>query len=171
MEGIGGVFPGSRLREIRNAQDVLTHTEEKVYDIFWGNKDQSRDREQIVRKGYDAAAKEARITKRNIVNIIHRLIDKGFLEVVAPPVVYGGRAPATYKVLSHNAVRENQKRSGRQWVIRVGSGVGYASRVEVENREVGSAMAGPDAGISAGLPKASRSRKNDRTRAVEGAES
>ena len=135
VEGIGGVFPGSRLREICNAQDVLTHTEEKVYDIFWGNEGESHDRERIVRKGYAAAAKEARITKRNIVNIIHRLIDKGFMEVVAPPVVYGGRAPATYRVLSYAAARENQKRSGRKWVIRTGSGIGYACRVEVENGE------------------------------------
>ena len=129
-EGIGGVFPGSRLHEIRSAGDVLTITEEKVYDVFWGNKEPSGDRERIVKKGYDLVAKEARVTKRNIVNIIHRLIYKGFLEVVAPPVVYGRRAPATYRVLSYTTVRENQKQKGRNWVIHVGNGVGYASKIE-----------------------------------------
>jgi hypothetical protein len=134
-KGIGGAFPGSRLREIRNAQDVLTPTEEKVYEVFWGSKDPSHDRERIVTKGYDAAAKEARITKRNIVNIVHRLLDKGFLELVAPPVVYGRRTPATYRVLSYPVVRENQKRNGHEWVIRVGSGVGYACKIEPGARE------------------------------------
>ena len=108
----------------------MTHTEEKVYGVFWGNKEPSGDRERIVKKGYDLAAKEARVTKRNIVNIIHRLVNKGFLEVVAPPVVYGRRAPATYRVLSYTAVRENQKQKGRNWVIHVGNGVSYASKIE-----------------------------------------
>src|SRR5581483_4817986 len=39
-EGIGGVFPSSRRRPIRQAQDVLTHAEEAVYDVLWGKKDQ-----------------------------------------------------------------------------------------------------------------------------------
>ena len=130
-EGIGGVFPGSRLREIRNARDVLTITEERVYDLFWGNKEPSSDRERIVKKGYDVAAKEARVTKRNIVNIVHRLINKGFLELVAPPVVYGRKIPATYRILSFTVVRENQKRRGRNWIIHVGNGIGYACKIEI----------------------------------------
>ena len=130
VEGIGGVFLSSRLRRIQTAQDVLNDTEEKVYDVFWGNEGSSSDQERIVTKGYDKAAKEAQVTKRNIVNIIHRLIDKGFLEVVAPPIVYGQRQAATYRVLSYAAVRENQERRGRHWVIHVGSGIGYASRIE-----------------------------------------
>jgi hypothetical protein len=153
-EGIGGFFPGSRLREIRNAQDVLTHTEEKVYDVFWGNKDPSPDRERIVRKGYDIAAKETRVTKRNIVNIVQRLISKGFLELVAPPAVYGQRRPATYRVLSYAAVRENQKRRGREWVIHVGSGIGYACSIEVATSDVDPAKAASDAAMSAGGPTA-----------------
>ena len=120
------------MHEIRSAGDALTITEERVYDVFWGNKEPSGDRERMVKKGYDLLAKEARVTKRNIVNIIHRLISKGFLEVVAPPVIYGRRAPVTYKVLSYEAVRENQKRKGRNWVIHVGTGIGYASKIEGE---------------------------------------
>jgi len=128
-EGIGGVFPGSRLREIRNARDVLTITEERVYEVFWGNKEPSGDPERVVKKGYDVAAKEARVTKRNVVNIVHRLISKGFLEVVAPPVVYGRKTPATYRILSFAVVRENQKRSGRNWTIHVGNGIAYACKI------------------------------------------
>ena len=128
-ESIGGVFPISRLREIRDAQDVLTHTEKGVYAVFWGSNDFSNDRERIVRKGYDVVAKEARITKRNIAKIIRRLINKGFLELVAPPVVYGQRTPATYRVISCAAVREDQKRTGREWVIRTGRGISYARKL------------------------------------------
>jgi hypothetical protein len=129
-EGIGGVFSGPRLREIRSAEDVLTHTEEKVYDVFWGDKDPSTDRERIVKKGYGQVAKEAKVTKRNIVNIVQRLISKGFLELVAPPAMFGQRRAATYRVLSYLAVRENQRRRGQNWVIYVGSGIGYARRIE-----------------------------------------
>jgi hypothetical protein len=134
-ESIGGVFPSSRLREIRDAQDVLTHTEKRVYDVFWGSNDFSDDRERIVRKGYDVAAKEARVTKRNIAKIVQRLINKGFLELVAPPVVYGQRTPATYRVISFAAVREDQERKGREWVIRTGRGIGYARKLVGHERQ------------------------------------
>jgi hypothetical protein len=130
-ESIGGVFPSSRLREIREAQDVLTHTEKRVADVFWGASDLSNDGQRIVRKGYDTTAKEARVTKRNIAKIVQRLITKGFLELVAPPVVYGQRMPATYRVIGYAAVRENQKRQGREWVIHIGRGIGYARRLVV----------------------------------------
>jgi hypothetical protein len=78
------------------------------------------------------ASKQARVTKRNVVNIIHRLIDKGFLEVVSPAVVHGRRAPATYRVLSYTAVRENQRRKGQDWVIHVGNGIDYACKLEAQ---------------------------------------
>jgi len=149
------------LREIKNAQDVLTHTEEKVYDVFWGNKDEPHDRERIVRKGYDVVAREARVTKRNIVNIVRRLINKGFLELVAPPVVYGRRAAATYRVLSYATVRENQRRNGREWVIRVGTGIGYACKIEVEGAEVNAVEFASGAGVRIGGAAASRRRRND----------
>jgi hypothetical protein len=134
-ESIGGVFPSSRLREIREAQDVLTHTEKRVYAVFWGSNDVSNDGERIVRKGYDTAAKEARVTKRNIAKIVQRLITKGFLELVAPPVVYGQRMPATYRVISCAAVREDQKRKGRDWVIRTGRGINYARKLVTHNQQ------------------------------------
>ena len=137
-ETLGGVFPGSRLREIREAQDVLTHAEKRVYYVFWGSDDPSNDRERIVRKGYDAAAKEARITKRNIAKIVQRLISKGFLELVAPPVVYGQRTAATYRVIACATVREDQKRRGREWVIHTGRGIGYARRLAVSDQQASS---------------------------------
>jgi hypothetical protein len=134
-ETLGGVFPGSRLREIREAQDVLTHTEKRVYEVFWGSNNLSNDGERIVRKGYDTAAKEARITKRNIANIVQRLINKGFLELVTPPVIYGQRMPAVYRVISCAAVREDQKRKGRDWVIRTGRGISYARKLVGDNQQ------------------------------------
>jgi hypothetical protein len=128
-EGIGGAFPASRLRQIHDAQDALTATEQRVYDVLWGTKNAPTDRERIVTKGYDTTAKEARVTKRNIANIIHRLVSKGFLEVLAPPIVHGQRAPTTYKVLGYAAVLEDQKRKGRDWIIHTGRGIGYANRI------------------------------------------
>jgi hypothetical protein len=128
-EGIGGVFPASRVREIRDAPDALTQTEKRVYDVFWGSKHPSPDRERIVKKGYDRAAKEAGVTKRNIAHIIQRLIDKGFLQLVAPPIIHGQRIPTTYRVLGYPAVREDQRRKKRNWVIRTGSGISYARRI------------------------------------------
>jgi hypothetical protein len=101
------------LRKIRDVQDVLTHTEKRVYEVFGGSNDRSKGRERIVRKGYDVPAREARVTKRNIAKIVQRLINKGFLEPVAPPVVYGQRTPTTYGVIGCAAVREDQKRKGK----------------------------------------------------------
>jgi hypothetical protein len=128
-EGIGGVFPASRLREIHDAQDALTATEQRVYDALWETKNAPTDRERIVTKGYDTVAKEARVAKRNIANIVQRLISKGFLEVLAPAIIHGQRAPTTYKVLGYAAVREDQKRKGRDWIIHTGRGIGYAHRI------------------------------------------
>jgi hypothetical protein len=106
-----------------------------VYEVFWGSNDLSNEGERIVRKGYDAAAKEARITKRNIAKIVQRLINKGFLELVAPPVVYGQRMPTVYRVISCAAVREDQKRKGRDWVIRTGRGISYARKLVTHNQQ------------------------------------
>jgi hypothetical protein len=130
-EWIGGVFSSSRLREIRDADDVLTSTEKRVYAVLWGSNNLSSDRERIVCKGYDVAAREARVTKRNIAKIVQRLINKGFLELVAAPTVYGQRVPATYRVIGYAAVREDQKKKGREWVIHTGRGISYARRVQV----------------------------------------
>ena len=134
-ESTGGVFPSSRLREIREAQDVLTQTEKRVYAVFWGSNDLSNDGERIVSKGYDRAAKEARVTKRNIAKIVQRLINKGFLELVAPPVIYGQRTPATYRVISWAVVREDQRRKGRNWVICTGRGISYARKLGTHNQQ------------------------------------
>jgi hypothetical protein len=131
VEQIGGIFASSRLRRIHDAQDVLTPTEKRVYEVFWGSGDLLDERQRIVRKGYDMAAREARVTKRNIAKIVQRLISKGFLELVSPPVVYGQRTPATYRVIGCAAVREDQKRRGREWVIHTGRGIGYARELVV----------------------------------------
>ena len=84
-ESIGGVFPSSRLREIREAEDVLTYTEKRVYTVFWGSNDLSNDGERIVRKGYDTAAKEARVTKRILPRSSSVSSVKGFLNWLLRP--------------------------------------------------------------------------------------
>ncbi len=124
-EGIGGVFPPSRRRPIRQAQDVLTHAEEAVYDVLWGKKDQTRDRDRLTAIGYDRLAKAARITKRNVQNILTRLEAKGFIQTATPPDLFH-RIPTTYRVLGYAAVLEFQRRHGWRWYIRTGNGIGYA---------------------------------------------
>jgi hypothetical protein len=120
------INPRWRVREIRKAQDALTLKEKRVYEALWGNKDQSHDRERVVMKGYDTVANESLVAKRNVVNVIHRLIEKGFVQLVAPPTIFwGSRTPTTYKVLSYAAAREHQKRRGREYVTRLGTGIFY----------------------------------------------
>ena len=127
-EGIGGVFPASRRRMIRQAQDVLTHAEEAVYDVLWGKKDQTRDRDRQTAMGYDRLAKAARVTKRNVQNILARLEAKGFIQTVTPPDLFH-RIPTTYRVLGYSAVLDLQRRQGWRWYIRTGNGIGYARQI------------------------------------------
>jgi DNA-binding MarR family transcriptional regulator len=48
-------------------------------------KDQSRDRERLTSMGYETISRAARVSKRNAAAIVQRLIQKGFIEVSAPP--------------------------------------------------------------------------------------
>jgi hypothetical protein len=76
--------------------------------------------------GYDAIAKAARVSKRNAAAIVQRLIQKGFLEISAPPLTFGARQATVYRVFGYAAVREDQRRRNRVWTIRTGNGIGYA---------------------------------------------
>lgn len=152
-EGIGGLFPASRLRPIRLAQDVLTHSEEAVYDVLWNRKNHTPDRERTVRIGYGTIAKQSRVTKRNVVNIVQRLREKGFIEELQEPD-YAHAIGATYRVFGYGAILEDQRRRGRTHFIRTGNGIGYA--VPIGLPVVAGSASPVDAGLAttvdAGIP-------------------
>ncbi len=124
-EGKEGVFPSSRIRRILRAQDALTHTEESVYNVLWGPKNQTKELVRYTSFGYDVLAKAARVTKMNAKHIIERLIYKGFVQVHALPDVLR-RIPTQYAVCSYRAALENMARRNRQFVVRTGNGVLFA---------------------------------------------
>jgi hypothetical protein len=115
-----------------------------VYDALWGVKDQSRDRERLTSMGYETISRAARVSKRNAAAIVQRLIQKGFIEVSAPPVTFGARQATVYRVFGYAAVREDQRRKNRVWTIRTGNGIGYARPLAIR--------LDPAATVDAGLP-------------------
>ncbi len=124
----GEIFTAKRARRIQRAQDALTHAEETVYDALWGTRTAGTDRERLVRIGYDRLAALARVNEKSARLIIPRLIEKGFVEIHAPADP-NRRLGTEYRVFSYGAVLDNQRRRGRQWVLRSGNGVFYVRPV------------------------------------------
>jgi len=123
-EGNAGVFPHSRVRRILRAEDVLTRTEQAVYDILWGPQD-GADRERLSSAGYDVLARQAGVTKMNAKRILERLIDKGFLKVESLPDTLR-RIPTRYRVYSYAAALDHMARRQRTHVVRTGNGILFA---------------------------------------------
>jgi len=124
-EGNEGFYPTSRVRRIILAQDALTHSEESVYDVLWGPKNQSKDSCRSCSIGYEGIARAARVTKMNAKHIIERLIYKGFVrvEILADTL---RRIPTKYLVFSYRFALDNMTRSNRLYVVRTGNGVLFA---------------------------------------------
>ena len=125
-EGASGVFTSSRISRIQQAQDALTHREEKVYDILWGVK--SVEISRLSQIGYTELARRARVDRRTVIRLVERLIDKGYISVAK------GADPRTitatvYRVLSYGSVLKFQKETGRLWILKTGTGVFYARRL------------------------------------------
>jgi hypothetical protein len=160
IEGIGGVFPASRLRRIERAQDVLTHVEESVYDVLWGVKDHSRDWTRQTAMGYEEIARKARASTRGVVDIIQRLIQKGFLAITHEPITFGQRRPTEYRVFSYAAVREHQRAHNRVWTIRTGNGIGYAQPLQLAGLPASTIEPAPASTVEAGKPSTVDSAKH-----------
>jgi hypothetical protein len=126
-EGNAGVFPDSRVRQIVHARDVLTRTEQAVYDVLWGPAEPD-DRERLASGGYDVVARQAGVTKMNAKRIIERLIDKGFLMVEALPDTLR-RIPTRYRIFSYTAALEHMVGCRRSHVVRTGNGILFAHRL------------------------------------------
>jgi DNA-binding MarR family transcriptional regulator len=128
-ESAAGIFTGSRVRRINNAQDALTHVEEAVYDALWGVKKKGEpETDRLAQMGYAELSGRSRVSKRTIQSVIDRLIDKGFIEIHEPADI-SSRKPTVYRVLSYGAVLKRTRETGRSWVVRTGRGVFYAHRL------------------------------------------
>jgi hypothetical protein len=128
IEEDGRFFPATRGRRIERAQDALSRPEEAVYDFLWQPALTTRDSSRLISMGYDRIATATKISKRNVRHIIQRLIAKGFIAIEGE-ADSGQRKGTVYRVFSYNAVREEQLRRGRNWVVRTGNGVFYAKRI------------------------------------------
>lgn len=102
--------------------------------------------------GYEEIARRARASKRGVVDIIQRLIHKGFIEIISQPVTSGERRPTGYRVFSYAAVRKGQGAHNRIWTIRTGNGIGYAKPISVEVGEPSTVEAASASTVDAGKP-------------------
>lgn len=118
----------NRIHRIRYAQDALNPYEEKLFDILWGlpKKPAGGETSRVCRKGYADLERESKLCKRALLGIITRLIEKGFLELIAQ---YDKRQPKAYRVFCYTTVLEYQKRNGLEWFVKVGRGISYAARI------------------------------------------
>ncbi len=129
-EQIGALFPASRVRRIRLAQDALSHVEEKVYDLLWGVKNQSKDAFRFADFSLQRIANEARINIKTVRELLPRLIDKGFIAVEREADVRRN-LPTRYRVWSYSEILAQQQKRNRLWVVKTGKGVFYARPVSV----------------------------------------
>jgi predicted transcriptional regulator len=129
----GEIVPGSRVKRIRLAQDVLSPAEESVYDTLWGVKSaaafkEERESYRIVQAGYDYLMKRTRLSKKTIQRIVDRLIDKSFIAIEKPADIYL-RSSTVYRVFAYRAVLERQAQRGRLHVAKIGPGFVYVREV------------------------------------------
>jgi hypothetical protein len=108
------------------AQDALSRTEEAVYDILWGPKNQTGDRNRLVTMGQSELSREARLTPKNAKLAIERLISKGFVEIAVPANSMQKRQATQYRVFSYAAALERMRARERTHVVRIVSGVFFA---------------------------------------------
>ena len=127
-ENLGTLFEATRVRRITLAQDALSLTEEKVYDILWGPRNLRRDEYRLIHYSLQRLSHDARINIKTVRELMPRLTDKGFIDIEceADP----RRNTATlYRVWSYTSVLQRQRQRNRQYVVKTGKGVFYASPV------------------------------------------
>jgi hypothetical protein len=135
------VFPATRVRRIVLAQDALTHAEESVYDVLWGQKNMNRDSHRFASLSYEAISKAARVTKTNAKGIVERLIYKGFLQVEVPADMLH-RIPTKYRVFSYRTALDNMTAADHLYVVKTGNGVIFV-------HPLGIVLAGPKSTVIA----------------------
>lgn len=148
-EHLGLLFPASRVKRIRLAQDALSHVEEKVYDLLWGVKNQSRDPYRIAEYSLQRIAHDGRLNIKTVRELLPRLVDKGFISVEREADVRRNK-PTQYRVLSYSEVLADQRQRKRFWVVKTGKGVFYAHPVSVGVSITEEALAPEPMGLDSG---------------------
>jgi hypothetical protein len=78
--------------------------------------------------GYAELAAKSRVSKRTIQSVVGRLMDKRFITIVKGADIYHRKA-AVYQVRGYAAAIAAQRREGKTWVLRTGTGVFFAHRL------------------------------------------
>jgi len=120
----GDPVPPKKVRRVRLAQDALSASEERVYDVLWAIAPAS-DRLLASRRaqaGYDFLTKKTRFSRKTIQRIIDKLIEKDFIEIEVPADIYS-RAATVYRVFGYQAVLDRLAQRQRLQVAKIGPGV------------------------------------------------
>ena len=107
------------------AQDGHSHIEQEIYDVLWRNgvDDDSATGSRITRIGRSKISRQARVTERNLIIILRRLIQKQALEIVGRESS-DTNTPRTYRVFSFIEILKRRRAAKLEWVVR-GRGVEF----------------------------------------------
>lgn len=124
----GSLVPERRVKPIRLAQDVISATEESVYDTLWtastAAQSEGRDLSRVVQAGYDYLVKHTELSKRTVQRIVEKLIDKDFIAIERPADIYE-RSSTVYRVFSYQTILDRHIQKGRLHVAKLGPGFSY----------------------------------------------
>ena len=114
----GKLYPHQRVRPLREAQDVLSAIELRVFESL----ERLSEAGRLIRIGYDRLADLCSLNEKSVRLLLVRLMDKGFLSVEAPadPERQLGKK---YRVHTIEEARRVHLEKGWQWVVRSGNGV------------------------------------------------
>lgn len=129
----GKLHPASRARPIRYPKDALSAVEIRVRDLLWElGSDEPLGRARLVGIGYDRLAALSQLNEKSVRKLLARLIEKGFLSVMAPADPHR-RQGTQYRVPDWEEVERELTRRGWQWVVRSGHGVLYAQPYRIRD--------------------------------------
>jgi hypothetical protein len=114
----GKLYPHQRVRPLQEATDVLSRVELRVFEKLENLVDSHRH----VRIGYDRLAEACSLNEKSVRLLLLRLIEKGFLSIIAPadPDRQLGKEYRLHRL--EEAHRHHVER-GWNWVVRSGNGI------------------------------------------------
>jgi hypothetical protein len=114
----GKLYPHQRVRPLREPKDVLSAVELRAFEKLEHLAQPNRH----LRIGYDRLAEACSLNEKSVRLLLLRLIEKGFLSIVAPadPDRQLGKE---YRVHDLEEARHHHQAKGWQWVVRSGNGI------------------------------------------------
>jgi predicted transcriptional regulator len=127
----GDPVPPKKVRHVRQAQDALSASEERVYDVLWAAAPalEPLTASRCVQAGYEFLTKKTRFSRKTIQRIIDRLIEKEFIEIEIPADIYT-RAATVYRVFGYQAVLDRLTRRQRLQIAKIGPGVVFVQAMK-----------------------------------------